>query len=121
MRLPALAIFAPLVALVAADYMVVNTICLLGSGCTSQNGMWYSGYGTYPINANDGCRNPGEIPAMYSICVDWANPRGHFFFNGQPKRCLRKTEDGEYWCPSPAPRLIPTCYRSVWSEVACTW
>jgi hypothetical protein len=120
MRFTTLAIFAPLVALAAADYMVVNTVCYSDSACSSQDGTWYSGYGTYSIDASDGCRNPGAVPAMYNLCVDWANSRAHFFFNGQPKRCLRKTEDGEYWCP-PLPRTIPVCYRSVWSEVACTW
>ncbi|KAK4149870.1 hypothetical protein C8A00DRAFT_18496 [Chaetomidium leptoderma] len=115
MRLPTLAVLAPLVTLAVADYMEVNTFCN-SFACTSHSGRWHSGYGTYSIDANEGCRDPPDVPGMYRICMDWKSGRGHFLFDRQAKRCLRKTEDKPYRCDDPG-----WCTRSVWSEVACAW
>ncbi|KAH7320761.1 hypothetical protein B0I35DRAFT_459505 [Stachybotrys elegans] len=45
--------------------------------------------------------------SMWEICMDWGNRRGHFYFDGQSKRCLVQTYDGGL-------------YRE-WSEVGCWW
>jgi hypothetical protein len=110
MRFPILAALAPLFTLAAADYMNVKTSC--GPWTCSSSGVWHSAYGAYPIDANEGCRDPPDVPGMNSICMDWGSKRAHFFFDNQPKRCLVKGPDTSCgnW----------DCY-SQWSEVACTW
>ncbi|KAK4039563.1 hypothetical protein C8A01DRAFT_16471 [Parachaetomium inaequale] len=109
MRLPTLAVLASVVPIVAADYMLVLTSCLNGR-CGSQ-GWWTTVEDTYWVDANEGCRDP-DVPSMWSLCMDWGNQRGHFFFEGQPKRCIRKVSEGwaEYGMTS-----------SNWDEVPCTW
>ncbi|KAK3899491.1 hypothetical protein C8A05DRAFT_18079 [Staphylotrichum tortipilum] len=115
MRLPGpVALLVTLATLAAADYMVVETYCDVFN-CTSQNSVWYTAFGSYPINANEGCRDPSDVPGMNQLCMDWGRQRGHFFFDGQGRRCLRKTEDKENHCAG------AVCHRSIWSEVACTW
>jgi hypothetical protein len=88
MRLDILGLMAVLVATVAADAMVSYTMCLAGP-CHSQRAIWYTAYGSFGVDAREGCRDT-NVPAMWQLCVDWGNSRGHFMFDGQPKRCIRK-------------------------------
>jgi hypothetical protein len=85
--------------------------------CDSSNALWHTAYGAFPINANEGCRDP-DVPGMTSICFDWGNGRGHFYFQGQGKRCFRKWSDlevGLCWDE------LGRCSILRWNEVACTW
>ncbi|PGH15255.1 hypothetical protein AJ80_05608 [Polytolypa hystricis UAMH7299] len=78
---------------------------------------WHTGFGVYRVNAHDGCRDT-DIPAMTSLCVDWDNSRGHFYFENQPRRCFTKTSTVRFtgddcWGIE--------CWRSEWYESPCTW
>ncbi|KAL2258440.1 hypothetical protein VTK26DRAFT_8260 [Humicola hyalothermophila] len=117
MRLSTLLSLIPLAGFAAADYMTVTTHCFPTS-CNTVDGRWHSAYGTYFINASDGCHDPQYVPDMTEICIDWARGRAHFYFRGQNKRCLRM--DSYEWdesCYSPQ----YSCYQSRWNEVPCTW
>ncbi len=116
MRLSALAVLAPIFALAAADYMVINTVCTVSS-CNNLDGSWHSAYGTNYVDGTGGCQDPPYVPGMYELCIDWSRNRAHFYFDGQGKRCLVQTEYAyDPNCPSNW-----SCYRSVWSEVGCSW
>jgi len=121
MRVSVLAVLASLAASATADSMRVDTWCTL-TQCNSGTARWDSAYGSYWLDANEGCRDPPNVPGMNSICMDWGNKRAHFFFDNQPKRCLRMTEDYEWNAFADCNRgLGPSCRRSIWSEVACNW
>lgn len=95
---------------VLADYAIFYTFC--GFGCDSRY-MWVDAFGSYGLfDGNEGCRdNPGP-PGMSSICFDWGNRRGHFFYVNQPKRCFK-----QIWTRDPeSARAI-----ADWSETPCTW
>ncbi|KAK4124568.1 hypothetical protein N657DRAFT_644806 [Parathielavia appendiculata] len=85
------------------------------TSCDSE-GYWYTAFGSYRIDANEGCRDPPDVPSMNTICMDWGNKRGHFYFDGQAKRCIRMTSDTPFGCGPGA-----TCAFSNWDEVSCTW
>ena len=88
-------------------------------GWTGAWGIWHSGYGHYVIDAREGCRDPPDVPAMDSICFDWTNMRAHFYFSGQPKRCLAHWHHYDAGnCGSVAGA---TCNIYKWKEVPCTW
>lgn len=110
MRLPIVTVLASFAPIVAADFMIVLTKCVIQPWCNSQ-GTWYTGYGAYTIDANEGCRDPVDVSSMNTLCMDWGNQRGHFFFDNQPKRCIRKTSED----------LHSDIWLSRWEEVACTW
>jgi hypothetical protein len=116
MRLPTLAVLAQLVSLSAADFLIVNVVCTTSS-CSYLDGKWTTDYGTNYVNGADGCQDPPYIPGMNTLCLDWKQARGHFFFDNQSKRCLHL--DG-YSQPSFCPPN-QTCYQYYWNEVACTW
>ncbi|KAK3899675.1 hypothetical protein C8A05DRAFT_17922 [Staphylotrichum tortipilum] len=114
MRLPTLAVLAPLVALAVADKLVVEVICL----CSYINGQWYTAYGNYWAIATDGCHGPDQtgVPGLQNYCLDFSRNRGHFYFQNQGKRCLDVVEFTQTsYTPS------QTTSRMVWDEVACTW
>lgn len=103
---------AGLIARVAADELTVLTHCGIGA-CDSSKAMWHSMMGQFPINANEGCRDPPDVPSLNSICFDWGNGRAHFYYDNQPKRCLQKwTSNGLNW---------PDLSMQGWKEVTCTW
>lgn len=103
---------------VTADRMKTSTKCPAEGGCDSQ-GEWISAFGTYPLDANEGCRDPPDVPGLLSICMDWGDGRAHFFFENQPKRCLKKT--GADFDVGPCSGSFYTCSKQWWDEVACTW
>ncbi|KAK4124570.1 hypothetical protein N657DRAFT_644809 [Parathielavia appendiculata] len=109
MRLRTLAVLSCLASFATADYMIARTECF--ARCDSRASTWYTAYGSYWIDANEGCRDPPDVPAMNQICMDWGNQRGHFYFDGQSRRCIRKTSE---WAEG-------TRAVSRWDEVACTW
>ena len=93
-----------------ADYAIVMTKCALS--CHSYNA-WVDAYGHYgSFNADEGCRdNPGP-PGMTSICWDYGNGRGHFYYVNQPKRCFARA-----WSHG----FVNTDALEQWNEVTCTW
>jgi hypothetical protein len=88
MRVDILGLIAVLVTTVAADAMVSYTMCL--GPCYSWRAIWYTSFGAFTVDASEGCRDPPDVPGMWSLCMDWGNSRGHFMMDGQPKRCIRK-------------------------------
>lgn len=117
MRLPTLAVLAPLVAQAVADRLVVEVICI-PSLCSYINGQWESSFGTYWAIATGGCHGADETgaPGLQNYCLDFARNRGHFYFANQGKRCLNVVE---FTPISQTPSQ--TTYRMVWDEVPCTW
>ncbi len=117
MRLPTLAVLAPLIPLAAADKLVTTVICL-PSLCSYINGWWYTGYGSYWALGTDGCHGADQngVPGLQDYCLDFSRSRGHFYFTNQPKRCLNVVS----WEPI---ENTPTQTTSLmtWEEVACTW
>ncbi|KAH6869712.1 hypothetical protein BKA70DRAFT_1131631 [Coprinopsis sp. MPI-PUGE-AT-0042] len=99
---------------VMADRMTTYTGCPTGGACDSQ-GTFFTAFGQYNIDANDGCRGWPGVPSMYNICIDWRLRRAHFFFEGQAKRCIQEFSSTAYNCNG------GTCWRGEWEEVACTW
>jgi len=71
-------------------------------------GTWYGdGWSVPDVNCQGGCRDD-PFPHLKHLCMDWANRRGHFVFEGQSKRCLVLTsgdDDG----------------ATDWYERPCTW
>ncbi|KAK3898276.1 hypothetical protein C8A05DRAFT_19109 [Staphylotrichum tortipilum] len=118
MRLPTLAVLAPLVGLAAADKLVTTVICMAGVQCSYINGWWTTGYGSYWATGTDGCHwaDMTTVPSLENWCLDFANNRGHFYFYGQGKRCLRVVSFTQTsYSPS------ETQFAMVWEEVTCTW
>ncbi|KAK4442523.1 hypothetical protein QBC34DRAFT_488800 [Podospora aff. communis PSN243] len=98
-----------------ADYMTVLTDCRWIGGCTSFQAIWLATSQHWAINADQGCRDPGQN-GMYELCMDWPLDRAHFKFQGQGKRCLRKIVDvGIGSCGD------GDCSIQRWEEVPCTW
>ncbi|KAK3897007.1 hypothetical protein C8A05DRAFT_20143 [Staphylotrichum tortipilum] len=117
MRLPTLAVLAPLVALAVADKLVVEVICL-PSVCSYTNGQWYTAYDHFWAIASDGCHDSDQtgVPGLLNYCLDFSRNRGHFYFVNQGKRCLNVVEFTQTsYTPS------QTTFRMVWDEVGCTW
>jgi hypothetical protein len=117
MRLPTLAVLAPLVALTVADKLVTTVICI-PSSCSYINGWWYTAYGSYWAIGTDGCHGSDmtNVPGLNNWCLDFAHNRGHFYFQNQAKRCLQVTEfvQTEY-------TPTQTTFRMTWDEIGCTW
>ncbi|KAJ4287882.1 hypothetical protein N0V88_007500 [Collariella sp. IMI 366227] len=92
MRLTTPALLTTLLATSAlADSMVVYTVCTGDKGtgdCRHNQAAWYSGFESGYIDANEGCRDP-NVGSMNNLCMDWGNWRGHFYFDGQGKRCIK--------------------------------
>ncbi|KFY64055.1 hypothetical protein V496_03488 [Pseudogymnoascus sp. VKM F-4515 (FW-2607)] len=102
----------------AADRLMTTTSCPWTGRCNS-SGEWISAFGTHWLDANEGCRDPPDVPGMTSICMDWGNGRGHFYFENQGKRCLKKT--GPDFDVGPCGDTTKQCSRQWWDEVAYTW
>lgn len=79
MRIQITAVLATPAATAAADSMTVHTVCPIIGNCDSRIGTWHSAFGNYLINADEGCRDPPDVPGMNRICMDWGNGRAHFF------------------------------------------
>ncbi len=120
MRLSAFAHLATFgfLASVVADRLDTVHYCRLDEpGCHTQ-GTWHSGYGTYMITSvPDGCGGV-PVPGMKTLCLDLPENRGHFFFDGQPKRCLDRT-DTTTWRECPNAENCATL--ATWNEIPCTW
>ncbi|KAK4464432.1 hypothetical protein QBC42DRAFT_284416 [Cladorrhinum samala] len=105
-----------LAARVSADRMIVFQYCFF-TACSSP-GTWYTAHGSYDVDASEGCRNP-DVPGMTQLCVDWGKSRGHFYFLGQNKRCIRETSSDFQTCSDDFG--FATCSDVYWDEVPCTW
>jgi hypothetical protein len=117
MRFDINAIIAALALTAAADRLEVFTTCAAFGQCESSGGTFYTDFGAYKVNANEGCRGT-SVPAMTEFCMDWGNRRGHFRFSGQGnKRCLVQDSESTAACGSSG----TDCYRTTWKEVACYW
>ncbi|UKZ74919.1 hypothetical protein TrVFT333_002589 [Trichoderma virens FT-333] len=110
MRMQYLSALTALSSGVTADYLNVVTNCGVFGNCGSEKAVWYTDFGYNPVDANEGCRDP-NIPNMNTLCMDWGNRRGHFFFDGQGKRCIQERAVAEYGDFS----------FSTWAEVVCSW
>jgi hypothetical protein len=100
-----------------ADKLIVSQYCFT-LACTN-SGTWHTNYGThYFIDADDGCRDT-DVPAMYQLCMDYSKGRGHFFFEGQGKRCLKETSND--WAHCSDDFQFATCTTIYYDEVPCTW
>ena len=103
-----------LVTTVSADWLdtrhIVGTIPE-----TSAWGWFHTDFGQYDLpNAGSGCGGT-SVPGMVTLCIDWANERGHFRFSHQNfNRCLRKYPQGTEQCSA-----WFTCYIDHWREVPC--
>ncbi|KAF5253891.1 hypothetical protein FANTH_1216 [Fusarium anthophilum] len=116
MRFDITAIIAAMALVVSADRMEVFTSCAAGS-CHSDDGIFYTDFGAYRVNANEGCRGT-SVPAMTEFCMDWSNRRGHFRFSGQAnKRCLVQDSENKVGCGSDG----TDCWKTTWKEIACYW
>ncbi len=100
----------------SADSMIVYKYCFF-LACSSP-ATWSTAYGDYSIDSGDGCRDP-DVPGMWQLCIDDANVRGHFYFDGQNKRCIRETSDDFQHCSDDF--KFATCSTVYWDEVPCTW
>lgn len=138
LNLSALAlVVAGLAATASADTMMLLQCCTVGAapgggtmviGCENNRAQWYpSGPQSYglAVPADAGCWNPkGSVapgpPALNNVCIDMSMARGHFYFDGQNRRCLvRRTMDllsVRNVCSFPY-----DVYESRWDEVNCTW
>jgi hypothetical protein len=115
MRLDILAVLGVLAAPALADSVEIETICN-GSNCNLNIGTWRSNTAHYfGLNCNSGCRSFSKIPAFSTACFDWYRTRGHFYFQGQGKRCLKEVSRKEYSCGA------QWCRKQVWDEVPCSW
>ncbi|KAF4441827.1 hypothetical protein F53441_11912 [Fusarium austroafricanum] len=115
MRLDIPTIIAAMAATVAADRLDVITNCAAGS-CKSENGMFYTDFGSYRVNANEGCRGT-SVPGMTEFCMDWGRRRGHFRFSHQDyKRCLTQASEDQFGCGENM-----DCWKTTWREIACNW
>jgi hypothetical protein len=95
---------------VAADSFHIVTKCD-NFHCNSQ-GTWKSGFGySGHFDANDRCHSTGPS-GMSLFCMDWSNARGHFYLNGQGKRCMADAYTTEVHAGT---------WLANWEEVACTW
>lgn len=104
----------------AADYMTVLGSCPFDDWypCDWTQGIWRSSYGNYYISGEGGCHDPAYVPGMNQLCLDFWHNRGHFYFDGQGKRCLSLFSSlnigsckQDNWC----------YYIQRWEEVTCTW
>lgn len=104
MRLDILGVVLATAATVTADAFVGLTFCLAPNCDTSKGlnltylfertpdtdkrpGAWFTDTDSYPVDGNEGCRNPG-VPGIRNVCFDWGNRRLHFDLNGGGKRCM---------------------------------
>ncbi|KAF4463631.1 hypothetical protein FALBO_9550 [Fusarium albosuccineum] len=113
MRFDFTALLATLATTCAADRMVVYTKCGLTS-CNSRQAVFYTDWGTYDVNADEGCRGT-SVPGMIAFCVDWGRKRGHFQYSGQNKRCMLMRAMDPYGCD------WDHCHKSTWEETTCNW
>ncbi|KAH7224432.1 uncharacterized protein BKA55DRAFT_527597 [Fusarium redolens] len=112
MRFEIAAVIMALAMNVSADRMEIFTKCTLG--CDSSDAFFYTDYGAYKVNANEGCRST-SVPGMVEFCVDWGKRRSHFRFSGQNKRCLIQDSESAYGC------AYNSCWKTTWKEISCHW
>ena len=116
MRLDIPAIIAAMAATIAADRLEVHTRCAPGS-CDSRSGIFYTDFGSYSVDANEGCRGT-SVPGMTEFCMDWGRRRGHFRFSHQGnKRCLTQDSETKYGCDD----ANVGCWKTTWRELPCNW
>jgi len=117
LSIPALAAAAlSLAATASADSMYVDHVCLVTS--CSAKGYFTTSFGTFEVNAKDGCRTSG-VPYMNEFCIDEKRGRMHFRFNQQNKRCMKVTSSDFEECNSG--NSWATCSTDYYTEVPCTW
>ena len=75
----------------AADRMIIHQYCL--TLICNNPATFITGFGSYNVDASDGWRDT-DVPAMWSLYVDQGKGRAHFYFDGQPKRCMVETGNG---------------------------
>lgn len=113
MRFDITAIIASLALTTAAYRMEVFTKCG-GVTCDSRQGVFYTDFGSYQVNADKGCRKT-SVPGMTEFCVDWDRRRAHFKFSHQAtKRCLTQDSETPYGCQG-------SCWKTTWREIPCNW
>jgi len=129
MRLQAPALLA---AALGASVATADHLLVFAKGCRNWGdpncdyslGNWYSAFGINVVDGRSGCRsNPGP-PGMTQLCLDYVNMRGHFYFQGQGKRCIWVHEWYNNWCADPGvAQMVGTdvCYSTKWIEVDCSW
>ncbi|KAK4032145.1 hypothetical protein C8A01DRAFT_20748 [Parachaetomium inaequale] len=104
-------------ATVAADYIAVVDSA---TDDRAPTGIFVGGFGSYAVDASDGCRSNTGVPGMNTLCFGWSgfNRRGHFIFDGQAKRCFRMLDELGV---STNPGLPNGYLLSQWAELACYW
>ncbi|KAH7311287.1 hypothetical protein B0I35DRAFT_411512 [Stachybotrys elegans] len=107
MRLDITAFVALLAGTAYADRLETRSYCN-NIGVCNTSGWFYTDFGRYEVNANEGCRRT-SVPGMTDFCMDWGKKRGHFKFSHQSsKRCLVMTwENGDRVALLPAKARSP--------------
>jgi len=119
LNIPTLATALTLATKVAGDSMVVWTYCF--TLACSYPAQWNSAYGSFNLEAHDGCQGPNGVPGLQSLCIDWQKERLHFYFPNQPKRCMKVVNSDWETCGADRFENWTTCSIDTWDEVACTW
>lgn len=103
------------VPVVTADYMWVSKYCYIG--CTYA-ATYYTNFGSYIIQAREGCQGGTGVPGMVEMCMDWPRSRGHVRFSHQNfKRCLVVT----HWDTDCDAGDVAYCQNVKYEEVGCSW
>lgn len=114
MRFGSITLLAAMCATAAADALLVYRRCGgVGNKCESP-GVFYTDYGEYEIDANEGCRRI-KVPYLEEFCVDYRNQRAHFRFGGQSKRCMTVVSSEPFDCAS------RYCWKFQFQEITCSW
>lgn len=110
-------VIASVFTVVSADSLIVDQWCG-GNGCEYRYPRFKTCCGTFTqIESSDGCHGGGDVPELRQICIDSANERLHFIFNGQGKRCMRVRYKEQYWDGCGA----GSCVRWTYDEIGCSW
>lgn len=96
-----------------ADRMTIYEECSV-TDCIRRNSLFFTDFGTYNIDASNGCRGT-SVPGMVEFCVDIPRNRAHFRFGNQNKRCMVLASKSSYPCE------YYYCNRAEFVEVGCSW
>ncbi|KAJ6785034.1 hypothetical protein PWT90_05883 [Aphanocladium album] len=118
MRILPAVLFAALACTTTAATLFTLTDCS-GSWCQSRNSKFRNDYGSFNVDASEGCRST-TVPGVTRLCMDWRHRRGHFrYSNETSSRCLQPgsgTPKEDYPCFGGH-----KCSELEFLEVPCSW